>query len=282
MFRIFKLFFITSLFAFFSSCSETDNSEVSQEEQTIEETDNHTDEESSDEMDDQQSSELRLSRLTTSSENSNITVEFVYAENKLTNLFINSTEGEERLIYENDLPVKVERYSNGTLTSFSDLEYENGIFKRERNFTNDINTFYTEYTFQNDNLVKVERFSKNQFEEWISTFSREFEYDNEGNVQLVVQTDIISANTQITEFNYTYDTNKHYMSGLPEVVRFFFWDDSISLSKNNFISETITINGRTASHETFEYTYNTAEFPIMRQEFDSEGELVRTTAYVYE
>ena len=227
-------------------------------------------------------SSSRLSKITTSNDGSSFVIDFIYEGENLISLSVNSGESEERLIYDNNLPIKIERYSNGSLTSFSDLEYENGVFKRERSFDNGVNISYTDYSFQNQNLIKVERFTENENGEFISTFRREFDYDINGNVELVTQMELIASNNQITEFSYKYDINQHYMSGLTKEVRFFFWDDFISISNNNFISETIKTNGQTISEDTFEYTYNSDGLPLNREEFNSDGQSISTTAYSYE
>lgn len=270
-----RIYLVVVGFIIFSCSTSEDNSLQTDDQVTMENDDEVTVEEEI------PNSTNKLSKIVTTNNNSSFTVDFIYDSDKLISLLVDSGEAEERLIYEDNLPIKVERYSNGNLTSFSDFEYENGVFKRERNFNDGINTSYTDYTFQDKNLIKVERFSQNQVGELISTFSREFNYDDNENVELVVQIELIAANTQMNEFNYTYDMNEHYMTGLPEEIRFLFWDDDISISNNNFISETTKTSGQITSEETFEFTYNSDGLPMTREEFDSDGQSINTTEYFY-
>ncbi|MGY4384773.1 hypothetical protein ACVWYN_001807 [Pedobacter sp. UYP24] len=190
-------------------------------------------------------------------ESAALTLEIKYTENIPLISELTFSSGIKYVFkYSNQIPVKLDRYLNGTKNYSADYLISNGIITRVSQFeifpsqSNPLEKYYLEYNSRNQISV-----IKNHAVSNVLIQTRTLSYGSDGNL-----TSLFVEKTDKTNFLYTYDTKSGIFSSVKfaQVLQLELPYQFLTSGPNNLIRFS---GGKKSDDRDYTYTYNTDNYP---------------------
>lgn len=212
---------------------------------------------------------------------SEITTEnFIYENSKLVKS-IRSNGDYVTFLYEDNKVVKFIKYNaSNELVGATNLTYNgNDLVKIEPNAGELRNIFF----YQNGKLSSQED-SYFNITEYIPTAKREYTFDYNNNVVQILSTGYYQ-NVSTSKSVYTFDDKNNPLKNMNKYLRLFFSTEGLNgLSNNNRISQDVysPISNTTPTNFTYEYIFNSDNYPTTIKKFRQNETLVSNTTIEYQ